>query len=381
MSENLIATARHLDKEDHEQPEPFRVEPNIMWPDFKAVVIAQYEDPPDDVIIKYSDEDNDMIMMSTQDELFEAMKTAADNGGIMQLEVKGIKKTESATEKKAYPAPVTQIDATRILPAIPRNKVPHTLPLITVNSSDQPSTSEMAEPADMRETGEITPNSDRDQETGLYLTKNISDKEEAQVLETDSNSASSADQPIETEKISSNSEYERMTGANLPEVPSDDSMPYPAFVEFMEKLKQELRNEIVHDVTKKTVKQVLRGLDHTSNRLEDGGPWGGRKTDLRHVHPIYLHEGVSCKNCQKTILGPRYKCGNCVDYDLCEKCESKYGIHSSDHVFIKLRRPCRDGLYRDSKKSPLLKRVLYKSEALVEPQERRKDEEKSGENV
>jgi hypothetical protein len=53
------------------------------------------------------------------------------------------------------------------------------------------------------------------------------------------------------------------------------------------------------------------------------------------------HEGVWCDNCKTTpLIGARYKCMNCVDYDLCENCESKSEhIHNSDHVFCKLKKP------------------------------------------
>lgn len=37
------------------------------------------------------------------------------------------------------------------------------------------------------------------------------------------------------------------------------------------------------------------------------------------------------------IIGCRYKCTQCEDYDLCEKCEQK-GVHSH-HTFLKIRKP------------------------------------------
>jgi len=49
-----------------------------------------------------------------------------------------------------------------------------------------------------------------------------------------------------------------------------------------------------------------------------------------------------CNICQKTIVGIRYKCAHCVNYDLCSLCEvknSKGEIHYSDHIFLKIYRP------------------------------------------
>ena len=57
------------------------------------------------------------------------------------------------------------------------------------------------------------------------------------------------------------------------------------------------------------------------------------------------HEGVFCNNCgTQPIVGVRYKCGNCADYDLCARCEERMASghaapHTHDHVFLKLRRP------------------------------------------
>ena len=44
------------------------------------------------------------------------------------------------------------------------------------------------------------------------------------------------------------------------------------------------------------------------------------------------HPGVTCDACnEKPIVGYRYKCVVCDDYDLCESCKDK-GIHSGHHM-------------------------------------------------
>lgn len=49
------------------------------------------------------------------------------------------------------------------------------------------------------------------------------------------------------------------------------------------------------------------------------------------------HTGVICDGCDADVIGFRYKCLECHDYDLCSKCE-KGNIHSS-HVMIRITDP------------------------------------------
>lgn len=53
----------------------------------------------------------------------------------------------------------------------------------------------------------------------------------------------------------------------------------------------------------------------------------------------YIHRGITCNSCQTSpICGTRYKCANCVDYDVCERCEVR-DDHNKTHLFIKIRIP------------------------------------------
>ena len=50
-----------------------------------------------------------------------------------------------------------------------------------------------------------------------------------------------------------------------------------------------------------------------------------------------LHPGVTCDGCEKPVIGFRYKCVQCPDYDLCEKCEAKR-IHPG-HNMMRIATP------------------------------------------
>ncbi|KAJ5163122.1 uncharacterized protein N7500_004952 [Penicillium coprophilum] len=53
----------------------------------------------------------------------------------------------------------------------------------------------------------------------------------------------------------------------------------------------------------------------------------------------YIHRGVTCNSCGALpIQGIRYRCANCIDYDLCETCEAMQ-VHIKTHLFYKVRIP------------------------------------------
>ncbi|ODH47886.1 hypothetical protein GX48_06005 [Paracoccidioides brasiliensis] len=53
----------------------------------------------------------------------------------------------------------------------------------------------------------------------------------------------------------------------------------------------------------------------------------------------YIHRGVTCNSCgAMPIQGVRYRCANCIDYDLCETCEAMQ-VHIKTHLFYKVRIP------------------------------------------
>lgn len=51
------------------------------------------------------------------------------------------------------------------------------------------------------------------------------------------------------------------------------------------------------------------------------------------------HENITCDVCNASpIVGVRYKCINCSDFDLCEICEAR-NAHDPTHLFIKIKHP------------------------------------------
>jgi hypothetical protein len=81
--------------------------------------------------------------------------------------------------------------------------------------------------------------------------------------------------------------------------------------------------------------------------------WNSNSTNV--VQEPAKHFGYSCDRCGMTpIVGIRYKCTTCPDFDLCSACEA-LDLHDPKHLFLKVIRP----LPSVGKISPILPTNLY----------------------
>lgn len=64
-----------------------------------------------------------------------------------------------------------------------------------------------------------------------------------------------------------------------------------------------------------------------------------RKNLFDTINFVATHNGVTCDGCKTfPIVGVRYKCLQCPDFDFCEKCENS-NYHDQTHVFMKIKVP------------------------------------------
>ena len=86
-----------------------------------------------------------------------------------------------------------------------------------------------------------------------------------------------------------------------------------------EKIKQNIR-EMVQSKMKLLEQSILEEISKKEN-------------------PIIIHKGISCSNCgMKEIVGIRYKCTICPNFNLCENCEENID-HDDNHVLLKIKEP------------------------------------------
>jgi hypothetical protein len=65
------------------------------------------------------------------------------------------------------------------------------------------------------------------------------------------------------------------------------------------------------------------------------------QSNCSKYQPLKGHNAI-CDSCNKYILGVRYKCSVCLDYDLCSACEEKnmtQNFHPEKHYFLKINIP------------------------------------------
>ena len=103
------------------------------------------------------------------------------------------------------------------------------------------------------------------------------------------------------------------------------------------KIKYNIPNDDI-EINKKNLKNVNEPLDKLFNEFEniENNYYNSQilleisnsKIKMKQKQPsimnssLMLHNGIKCERCQKLpIMGHRYKCPKCFNYNLCEECE------------------------------------------------------------
>eukprot|EP00050_Salpingoeca_kvevrii_P005731 m.285316 g.285316 ORF g.285316 m.285316 type:complete len:521 (-) comp11358_c0_seq1:153-1715(-) len=100
----------------------------------------------------------------------------------------------------------------------------------------------------------------------------------------------------------------------------------------------------LQDNVKSFVREVCSTAEHLGQQARDAAQTAANRSasaskadgDVGRSEPL-RHPGVICDACDGPVIGSRFKCTVCPDYDLCAACEER-GIHPG-HFMIRIRDP------------------------------------------
>lgn len=116
-----------------------------------------------------------------------------------------------------------------------------------------------------------------------------------------------------------------------------------------EKIKQNIR-EMVQSKMKILEKSIMEDISKKLN-----------------INSSNIHPGIFCSNCgMKNIIGIRYKCTMCPNFNLCENCEANTE-HDDTHVLLKIKEPISSEKILEKKINDSI--IIREQDFLVEPEE------------
>lgn len=130
--------------------------------------------------------------------------------------------------------------------------------------------------------------------------------------------------------LNNNNNNNASTQTPPPEGPSGVSPLQPIFQSLFANLPNVLANVQVPLSSSVPTTPAPQGQSTTSEESKDA----------KDSEEGNSHQGVICDGCSASpIVGIRWKCSVCPDYDLCEACEAKGGVHDASHPLIKVVKP------------------------------------------
>ncbi|XP_072047079.1 LOW QUALITY PROTEIN: next to BRCA1 gene 1 protein-like [Amphiura filiformis] len=349
MSENFALEVDYADKH-----EIFTLAYDITWTDLEALLKCSFDD--DRLGAKYLDDEDEEICVNSEEELTEAKNLAREQRDVVRMKlipqgeiVATSNQDQEPQDTSSYPQDIEMMPEDRPLPSSPPPRPPP--------------------PECGFKRRKVKPKRHSDSSGDYYA-----------------NLAAMAGQARK---------MQRSLSGKVVATGSDDDMEKckEKLTRKMDKQKrlarrsssERVRSGVNKELVDEIISGVLQGLDlavvetiRKRSRVQSSccAEKEDQATEKQSAAPetaIYCHLGIICDNCNGTVVGVRYKCGHCPDYDLCEQCESIEGVHDTGHVFLKLKRPATAvGINRTGKMEPLLTHPLYSDDMAIPQSSRTK---------
>ncbi|XP_057303928.1 uncharacterized protein LOC130641227 [Hydractinia symbiolongicarpus] len=404
----------------------FNVPTDCTYRDLLSVLKNVFED--EIKTVKFQDEDQDLISLSTEDEFTEALKTVPKTGGIMRLylnsaEIKqgrvkcasdnqisnakdalaecsgeflmqadvrkqkkqtilasDISVNEDITENRKKSVPHKIESASKLSKDLKftSSEVTGRIPVLTSASEQCMELNYISQKPVCRKFRRMSSNtlsstSDKNDKRSSRSNMQKKKKKHGQrVLSSSSSSSSSSSgsstssSSLSSSSESSSDECGKMTkrkkkkhiqAAMINEILRKfEKEMHEKFSEEVKKYISDMKGEITQSILQQLEGAVIQSIT-TPNASAENYVANNFGEDSARVK--YHHQNVICDHCDGSIVGPRYKCGNCSDYDLCEMCEQIDGIHTPSHVFLKLYYPTASAGQKVGHLQPLLRGNIY----------------------
>jgi hypothetical protein len=135
--------------------------------------------------------------------------------------------------------------------------------------------------------------------------------------------------------------------------------------------KEELNNEdsnTIQEIVKKKLKELEDNLveqiyqssmiEIQKSRMEEKNKDNNKIK--KRIDPPPIHKGIICNKCGKEIIGERFKCVQCTNFNLCEICENNYN-HDIKHIMISIVFPVEN---EEELNEKIDKNICYKNQNL-----------------
>ena len=129
--------------------------------------------------------------------------------------------------------------------------------------------------------------------------------------------------------IITNESIIRIVGENKKE--KSDENESNSMNKIIKKKLKELEDRLVDELYNNSMMELEKSKMINTNKM----------IKKKATNNYYIHKGIICNKCGKEIIGERFKCVNCSNFNLCEICENNYN-HDMRHIMVSIIYPIID---------------------------------------